>query len=197
MRQRLLVATLEVCSGPRGPAAAVIDDIVSAAGVSRGAFYRHFTSLDEAVAALVDSLVEEIVAAAQTLFPDVADAALGCALGTQLLLRRAAADREWAGFVASTGLLLGAAPLRAVLEKTIRHGATHGAFVIGPINLAVDAVAGISLAGIRRLYGDPGAGDAYILDLSTILLQALGVQPDTARRTAEAAARRIDGDDPA
>lgn len=191
MRQRLLAATLDACSGPGGPAAAVIDDIVGAAGVSRGAFYRHFASLDEAVTALVDSLVEEIVTAAQTTFPDVADAALGCALGTQLLLRRAAGDREWAGFVARTGLLLDAAPLRAVLERTIRHGASNGAFAIGPIELAVDAVAGILLAGIRRLHGNPAAGAAYILDLSIILLQALGVPPDTACRTAETAARRI------
>ena len=113
------------------------------------------------------------------------------------LLQRAADDRQWAGFVAGTGLLLDAAPLRAVLGMTISHGASRGAFAVGSVELAIDAVAGILLAGIRRLHGNPTAAGIYILDLSAIMLQALGMPPDTARRTAEAAVRRIGGGDPA
>ena len=54
MRARLLAATMQVCGGPD---VVVVDDVVRAAKVSRGAFYRYFQSLDEAVAALVAELI--------------------------------------------------------------------------------------------------------------------------------------------
>ncbi|WP_374943410.1 TetR/AcrR family transcriptional regulator, partial [Sphingomonas sp.] len=52
MRNQLLQSVLAVCAG-RGPAgAAVIDDVVRHASVSRGTFYNHFESIEQAVSEL-------------------------------------------------------------------------------------------------------------------------------------------------
>jgi len=60
MLSRLLSATMEVCADTNRRGTAVIDDVVRAAGVSRGAFYWYFDTLDEAIETLGRRLADEI-----------------------------------------------------------------------------------------------------------------------------------------
>jgi AcrR family transcriptional regulator len=191
MRTRLLAATLEVCSRSGGPGAVVIDDVIRAADVSRGAFYRHFSSLEAAVEALVSDLVAEAVQDARTAFPGVDDPLVGSAIGTQLLLYRATMDRPWAGFVSGTGLLLDAPPLLAILNGTIRRGMKSGAFKVDASSSAADALAGILLAGIRRLHTREGTATTYICELCKLSLQSLGVSKAAAARATQEANAQV------
>lgn len=188
MRARLLAATMEACGAGRG---VVVDDVVRVAQVSRGAFYRHFQSLDEAVGELVSELIAEIVATAQTVFDDIDDPVLGSAIGSQLLLYRAAMDPPWARFVASTSLILENASLHQVLRRTIGGGGTMGLFRFPALEPAVDAFAGGLLAGVRRLGAADDTPDSYIADLSRLLLRGLGVDEAPAAAAVEAARARI------
>ena len=190
MRARLLAATMKVCGGAnRGRA--VIDDVVREAGVSRGAFYRYYPSLEAAIAELIDQLVAELVDAARMTFSDVDDPVLGSAIGSQLLLGRASGDREWATFVSSSSQVLDTPPLRAVLHDTIGAGGKTGVFDFPSLDVATDLFAGGLLGGIRRLASDQAAGDGYVVDLSLQLLRGLGTTPERAAAAAREGASRI------
>lgn len=199
MRARLLAATMQACGEAGGPGATVIDDVIRVADVSRGAFYRHFQSLEEAVGVLVTDLIAEIVETARTVFADITDPVLGSAVGSQLLLQRAAQDRPWARFVAGTNLILDAAPLRLVLRDTLGPGLAQGAFVGRSLSAAMDVFAGGLLAGVRRLGADEALDEDYLVEVSEMLLRALGTPAaeaaDAARRAkarlAEVATERV------
>src|SRR5260221_429047 len=92
MLSRLLAATMEVCADTQRRGAAVIDDVVRTAGVSRGAFYWYFNSLDEAIETLGRRLADDISAETHQLVRDVplpADPVLYGAIGGQVMLCRA------------------------------------------------------------------------------------------------------------
>lgn len=197
MRARLLAATMEACAKAGGPGGAVIDDVVRAAGVSRGAFYRYFPSLDEAVAALVSDMTAEIVATARAMFADVDDPVLGSAIGAQLLLYRAAMDRPWAGFVSSTSLILDAPPLLAVVGETLAAGRARGAFSFESLSTATDAFNGGLLAGVRRLSTREGPPGDYVTELSRLILRSLGASDAAADAAARQARARIEAVAPA
>jgi len=61
MRARLLGATMDVCAVANSQGPAVIDDVIRAAKVSRGTFYKHFDSLEQALAELGAQLADETV----------------------------------------------------------------------------------------------------------------------------------------
>lgn len=193
MRARLLAATMQVCGGPD---VVVVDDVVRAAKVSRGAFYRYFQSLDEAVAALVAELIAEIVSTARSAFSDVEDPVLGSAIGSQLLLYRAAMDRSWAGFVSRTNLILGDPSLTEVLRQTIGYGRARGVFRFDSIVVATDVFAGGLLAGVRRLGEIEGPPADYVGEVSLLLLRSLGTADDVAVAAVAEGRARIEATGP-
>src|SRR5260370_12617897 len=67
MLARLLSATIVVCAKTNRRGIAVIDDVVRAAGVSRGAFYWYFDTLHEATPTLGRPIPDEIHAISSTL----------------------------------------------------------------------------------------------------------------------------------
>src|SRR5882762_2780577 len=89
MLARLLSATMEVCGNTNRRGTAVIDDVVRAAGVSRGAFYWYFDTLDEAIETLGRRMADEIGAETSGLFRTVPNPVLRAALGGQVMMCRA------------------------------------------------------------------------------------------------------------
>ena len=190
MRARLLQATMEVF-GAENAHNAVIDDVIGAAGVSRGAFYRYFPSLNEALATLVSDLVAEIMSAAHEAFAAEPRAILRAALGSQLLLHRAAMDKPWARFVSGTNLLLDDAALTQVIAAALKAGKAQGAFSFDSPVAAQDIFLGILLAGVRRLAKPAPAPKSYLTDLGAHLLTSLGAGAKDAREAVGTAQARI------
>ena len=178
-------------SGAAGHRGVVIDDVVKQAGVSRGAFYRHFASLDDALAALVGDLVGDIIADADRLFGDVEDPVLGTALGCELLLFRAAASAPWARFVAGTNLLLADPSLTAVLRRAVAAGLARGLLRFRSLTAATDVLSGGLLSAIRRLADGMADSDAYVEEVAEHLLRSVGARAVVAAQAARAARRRI------
>jgi AcrR family transcriptional regulator len=159
--------------------------------VSRGAFYRHFQSFDDALVELTSELLSDIVATAGAVFADVADPLLGSTLGPQLLLYRAGMDRPWAQFVASTNLFLGDPAVVKVMQRAIRAGRSAGVFRFGSLTVATDAVLGILLAGVRQLADSQEPLEPYVAELSLLLLRSLGAAEAAAAAAVAAARARI------
>src|SRR5258708_15717164 len=104
MRERLISATLSLYLNRRERGPAIAEDVIKAAGVSRGTFYKYFNSVDEAVSAvgqrLADQAVRELIAAV----PDKKVGPLAAApLGAQMLMCRSARQPGWGDLVSRSG----------------------------------------------------------------------------------------------
>ena len=62
MRARLVTAIMELWPRTQSGVNIVTDDVVAAAAVSRGSFYRYFVSLEEALDSIGRELADEITA---------------------------------------------------------------------------------------------------------------------------------------
>lgn len=190
MRGRLLAATMEVCGG-FGPAEhAVVEDVIRAAGVSRGTFYKYFDSLEEAKEALGRELVDEMVAGLGAMFAGVDDPRQRAASGTILTIGRAAQDPVWGSFVARTEHLAEESVLIATMRANTLNGIERGVFRIPSAETAIDVQLGIALQGMRHAARQPENPRDYILDMAALSLRAMGVPA----KSAAAVARRAMAD---
>lgn len=187
MRARLLDATMDVC-GRVGPGQqAVIDDVIRAADVSRGTFYKYFASLDEARRALGQHLTNELVDSVGAMFAEVADPVQRTAAGWILIMARAAGHPAWGAFVVRTEQFNADSELLAAIRRNTTAGQRSGAFRIEQLDAAIDFQLGVALEGMRRLLRDPADASDYILATTTMGLRGLGRPHRLAVRSARLA----------
>jgi AcrR family transcriptional regulator len=185
MLARLLSATMEVCGDTGRRGAAVIDDVVRAAGVSRGAFYWYFNSLDEAVEALGRQLADEIIAETRTLFLDRdRPVVLRAALGGQVMLCRACMDKTWAGYLSNVHVLLDDSAFVSGVRRNLEVGRTEGVFRFASLTMAVDFQIGAVMGAIRRCTFEPTPPLTELVEINRLILTGLGVNAELAATTA-------------
>lgn len=191
MRKRLLEATMDVCGqvGPGGQA--VIDDVIRAAGVSRGTFYKYFASLDEARRALGQHLTNELVEGLGSMFEGVADPVQRTAAGWILIMARAATHPAWGAFVVRTEHFTEDSELLAAVRRNTLAGIDGGDFRVGSVEAAIDFQMGVAMEAMRRLMDDRRAPAEYILAMTAMGLRGLGLADGRAARTAERAMEDI------
>ena len=174
MRARLLEATLAVC-GERGPSAAIIEDVLRQAEVSRGTFYAHFDSLHEAICALGSMLADEAVHIFKAMYADVADPVLRTAVGPQLVLTRAVIEPSWGRIIAQSEDFSS----RSEFVEAIRHnyveGRKSGAFRSVDVGAAVDLHIGALVRGAGQVQAKKRGRGTYVRDVATMLLMAAGL----------------------
>src|SRR5216683_5000524 len=122
MLARLLSATMRVCADPGRRGSAVIDDVVRAAGVSRGAFYWYFDTLDEAIETLGRRMADEISAETAGLFRTQPNPVLRAALGGQVTMCRASMDSVWAGYLSNVHVLLDDSKFVSLVRRNLEAG---------------------------------------------------------------------------
>jgi AcrR family transcriptional regulator len=187
MRTRLLDATMDVC-GRVGPGEqAVIDDVIRAADVSRGTFYKYFASLDEARRALGQHLTNELVDSVGAMFAEVADPVQRTAAGWILIMARAVGHPAWGAFVVRTEQFNEDSQLLAAIRRNTTAGQQAGSFRIDHLDAAIDFQMGVALEAMRHLLRDPSDAADYILATTTIGLRGLGLPHGQAVRSARAA----------
>lgn len=187
MYARLLAATMEVCSKRNGLEFAVIDDVIKAANVSRGTFYKHFDTLGQAFAALGSQLVDDTVRALAAMFEGVDDPLHRTSSGLQLMLIHAIVDPIWAGFVVHTDHLKSDSIIASEIRANTAAGRKCGVFKFKSIEAAVDLQLGSTREGIWQILHVTRDRKAYIKDLATMNLLALGISRAKALRVVERA----------
>jgi len=187
MRTRLLEATMDVC-GRVGPGQqAVVDDVIRAADVSRGTFYKYFASLDEARHALGQHLTNELVESVGAMFADVADPVQRTAAGWILIMARSVGHPEWGAFVVRTEHFNDDSQLLAAVRRNTTAGQRAGAFHIEHLEAAIDFQMGVALEAMRHLLRDPTDAAAYIQATTTMGLRGLGLTQQRAASMARTA----------
>jgi AcrR family transcriptional regulator len=200
MLSRLLAATMEVCADTQRRGAAVIDDVVRAAGVSRGAFYWYFDSLDEAIETLGRRLADDISAETYELFRDSAspaDPVLGATIGGHVMLTRAVMDRVWSNYMSNIHILLDDSRFVKAVRHNLELGREQGRFRFESPIVALDFQIGAVMGAIRRCAGDKPPALSEMVEINVLILQGLGVEAAAARDIARQAERIVNDVGPA
>ena len=179
MRARLLEAIMAVCA-ERGPQAAIIEDVLNMAGVSRGTFYAHFDSLQQAIATLGHALADESVALFKTMYQHVTDPVLHTAVGPQLVLTRAMMEPNWGRIIAQSEDFSMRSDFVGAIKGHLVEGRKRGDFHMSDVNAAVDLHIGALTRGAGQLQSKKRGRAAYIRDVSRMLLLAAGLPEDRA-----------------
>ncbi|RPE66531.1 TetR family transcriptional regulator [Pacificibacter maritimus] len=184
-RQRLIESAMPVFA-QKGVGASAIDDVIATAGVSRGTFYNYFQSNRELLLAVNDQLRDEFIALVHDAVGDFEDPAERIAASIGLMIQFARSNPLLASFITQVGLEA-AGPERLIsgyMARQIRQGIDQGRFVDGPLNVALDMVAGATLfAFLRVSLGE--ASDSHGSHVVTAILRGLGLSPDEAAQIAQ------------
>jgi AcrR family transcriptional regulator len=201
MLARLLSATMRVCADSNRRGNVVIDDVVREAGVSRGAFYRYFDTLDEAIETLGRRLADEISAEAYSVFssqanPNIraalaANPVLRAAVGGQVMMCRATMDPVWARYLSNIHFLLDDSKFITRVRRNLEAGRSQSHLTFESIKVAVDYQVGAVLAAIRRCANESLPASAPV-EMNVLILRGLGLKGSAAQQLATQAARIVD-----
>jgi AcrR family transcriptional regulator len=152
MRLRLIESALRVFA-EKGIDGASIDDVIAAAGVSRGTFYNYFRTDADLAAAVSEELTSETIGHIEARVGHLANPAVRVARGLRLYLAAAAKFPLFARFTWQAGLRA-VSPnqlLREYLPRHIVEGVKSGRMVAPDVSLAVDMIVGAALSAVHAL----------------------------------------------
>jgi AcrR family transcriptional regulator len=186
MRSRLLSSALELVAA-QGPAATSIDDVIAAAEVSRGTFYKYFPSPQALVQEVAFELVKDLICLADPVVRERDDPAERVACGIRLVARLALQHPAAAGFLVNLGWpdTQGQNALLDFVRRDLAQGMKRGRFRAMPMPLALNIVSGAVIGAIHCML-KPSCEADFAEMTAAATLRALGV----AGRTADALAYR-------
>jgi AcrR family transcriptional regulator len=190
MRTRLIAATMDAYADAGSGRAPVIDDVIRAAGVSRGTFYKYFDSLDEVLADIGQRMAGEMLSSFERLFAEVDDAAVRTAAGPLMAMARAAMEPRHAAFIARVDFIEfvgGADPRSLIVERCLADGRAQGRLKFASLDAAVDLVIGVSLEGARRVLKKGQLDGATIRETAALVMLGLGLSRKAAEKAVAAA----------
>lgn len=184
MRLRLLTTALQLVA-EKGPAAMSIDDVISAAEVSRGTFYKYFPSPEVLVRELAVEIANELIRLAEPVVLGCADPAERVACGIRLVSRLSIHHPVVASFLVRLGWPDARGPdmLLDFVRRDLKAGLRQGRFKRMPIELALNIVTG-SVLGATHCLLEPNCQADFAEQTAAAALRGLGVDARTAERIA-------------
>ncbi|WP_213955453.1 TetR/AcrR family transcriptional regulator [Variovorax sp. dw_954] len=190
-RKRILDATVRVFVR-RGDDMPVIEDVVREAGISRGTFYQHFPSLDDALRAASTGMNERMIAEILPLYDCLKEPWQRAAVGFRLFLIRAWQDPDWAAFVTRMNAWPRDSLVATYMARDLERGSGLGQFHIDDAQTACDFLMGASAGGIQGVRSGVADPHAY-MDISVrMALQSLGCSTELRERGVEFSRRHLD-----
>jgi len=184
MRARLLAGAMALVAD-KGPGALSIDDVISAAEVSRGTFYKYFDSPEALVRELAVDIANELICLAEPLVQGHVDPAERVSCGMRVVSRLARVHPLAASFLVRLGWPDARGPqlLLDFVERDLAQGLRQGRFVPMPMALALNIVAGSVLGAANSMLA-PGCESDFAEQSAAAALRALGLDGAEARRVA-------------
>lgn len=181
MRRKLVESALLVFA-EKGVDASVIDDVIAAAGVSRGTFYNYFRTNAELLAAANEELGNEIVHLIETHVHAIPSPAARLLTGLRLYLDVARRFPLFARFVARVGEAQALSPDNLIYKYLPIHlaeGIKARELTDAPVLVMVDLIVGAGLVAVARLSAGL-ADEAYLRAVLLTLMRGLGLPSDRA-----------------
>lgn len=175
MRSRLLSSTLQLVAA-QGASLTSIDDVIAAAGVSRGTFYKYFQSPQDLVQELATKMARDLVCLADPVVRERDDPAERIACGIRLVCRLALHDPVAAGFLVQLGWPDTQGPnlLLDFVRRDIDEGIRRGRFRSMPMSLALNMVSGAAIGAIHCML-KPDCDPNFAELTAAAVLRSLGV----------------------
>ncbi|RRS02352.1 TetR/AcrR family transcriptional regulator [Aquabacterium soli] len=183
MRTRLIEAALEVFS-TKGVEATVIEDLIEQAQVSRGTFYNYFRTTEEAMAAVLQAVVNELLSLVDMVIANRPDPAERLACGVRMVLHTARQFPHAGRFIARLGVTR-SLDLLPALDNPLRdlvEGIETGRFNVADPMLGLDLVAGTTSAALLSLSLRTDLTEAYPQEITFHILLGLGMTRAAARK---------------
>jgi len=192
MRSRLLASAMKLIA-EKGPAATSIDDVISAAEVSRGTFYKYFPSPDALVRALAIEIANELITMAEPVVLSYEDPAERVSSGMRLVARLAIDHPLAATFLVRLGWPDARGPniLLDFVKRDLTQGIRQGRFARMPIALALNIVTGAVL-GATHCMLQPGCDSDFAEQSAATALRGLGLDAKSAERIAHSPLRPVE-----
>lgn len=181
MRRRLLDAVMASYARRLQQDPPSVDDVITEAGVSRATFYKYFNSFEEAMAALGRDLVDEMVRSLINLYGEREDAFFRLTTGIQLFLLRSVIDPLWAAFVARTDQLAQDTEPLMGMTRHLETAREQGLVSFTQTEAAASLAVGAMMGTIRYMVRSGNRSQAYVEDLTAMILRGLGVETEAAR----------------
>ena len=192
MRTRLLDAILVVFTREaRMPPG--IEDVVRCAKVSRGTFYLHFQSLDEALQVLVLQQSNEMTSTCLPFYDMLKAPSERFAVGCRLFLKRASTDPQWASFMTRAASRHHNQLLTAYMHEDLKHGKTLGQFNYADDQVALDVELSILIAGIGSLGKGVQNPENYMDECIRMALTGLGCEPGCREQSLHFSRKHLQG----
>ena len=182
MRKRLLDAVMTSYAGRSQQDPPSVDDVITEASVSRATFYKYFNSVEEAIAVLGRELVDEMVRSLINLYGEREDAFFRLTTGIQLFLLRSVIDPLWASFVGRTDQLAqDTEPLKG-MTRHLETAREQGLVSFVETEAAASLTVGAMMGTIGYMVRSGNRSQAYVEDLTAMILRGLGMDMDAARK---------------
>ncbi len=180
MQKRLLSAVMSSYANHKSHFSFGIDDVIQEAGVSRATFYLYFESLEAAVDALGQQLVEDMNKDMGTLVARNNDLLSRMATGIQVFLLRSVTDPMWGTFVSRTQYFAQDATLLELVTSDLLKAREGEMVEFVDVEAAVSLFVGATMEAVRRLVSSKKRSRAYVEELASMILRGLGVDPGRA-----------------
>ena len=186
MRRRLFGSALQLVA-KQGPAATSIDQVIQAAEVSRGTFYKYFDTPDALFDELSLELANEMIRMAEPEVVRIEDPAQRVATGLRLVIQMATSNKEVAGFLVRLGWpeVSSRPVLVEFVQRDLEEGMRKGRFLDMPVRLALNIVS-MTVIGTVHLMLAPRPPKDLAAQAVASALRALGVSQKEAARLAAA-----------
>lgn len=197
MRMRLIESALHVFAH-KGADAAVIEDVIAMAEVSRGTFYNYFRTNEELLAAVVKELGDELLALVEAVVIQCKDPAERLATGVRMTLHTMQAHPLLAQFVARSGMAMAAhnSLAMAYLPRDILAAMESGRFSLASVQVGLVLVLGTAHAAVVAMtLPDPIANTLpanYPEDVTCHLLLGLGMTKAQARKLVSSPIQQVE-----
>lgn len=160
-----------------------IDEVCTAASISRGTFYNYFGSTRELFERLSYELSHDFLTAVLREMNRMPEAAERASMAVRLYLERAAQDPAWGWSMVniSTGGPLFGAETHAQALRTIKEGLESGEFNVASAEIGRAVCLGTVLASMIIELREPQK-KSFPGKIARSILVALGVEPERAAR---------------
>ncbi len=184
-RLDLITAAFRVFA-EKGIEAPVIDDFITASGLSRGTFYNHFETKEAILKAVADELAREINDRIRPVLKPLSDPADRVCAALLCFIDMAAADPT-RGWIMVRMIPLVGGPLNEQMRRGARNdikaGVDQGRFRVESVHAALDLGLGMAALVIRSILGKHMPAN-YSRMAVAMFLQSLGIERDEAHHLA-------------
>ena len=181
-RLQLLTSAVRVFN-EKGADATVIDDVIAAAGVSRGTFYNHFKTTTELLMELASRMSDEVLAVVDPLVLRRDNHAERFAIGMRLYMRMALRYPQWGRFMTQVGTRVAARGqlIDEYVTRDLSASRDHQLLNVPDVAVARDLALGAIFYGIETMLTEPTRSN-HAEDLIRHVLVGLGLDAAEALR---------------